>query len=121
MITDRIWPLFREGRTIRFSLLIPLLLGISLLLLGISLPCVYAQDLYVISDRTIANGTPINGTYDTVRIGRDSSAVNYNGVHADIIGGLYNNDLFSFNTSTLNITGGKVKSWMQFTSRFKPV
>ena len=44
---------------------------------------------------------PINRTFDTVTAGRNSSAVNYKGAHADIIGGVYNNDPLSYNTSTV--------------------
>ena len=83
--------------------------GILGLTVAIGTP-VFAQNLYVSSDRTVSGGNPINGTYDQVRIGRDSSGGNFTGVHADITGGVYNGALFSFNDSLVNITGGDFKN-----------
>ena len=100
--------LFSETRNRRFANCITLSLLFAGSLCAFA-PSVQAQDLFVSSDRTIANGMPINGTFDTVTIGRDNNAVNYNGVHADITGGVYNNDLMSYNTSTVNVTGGNFK------------
>ena len=70
----------------------------------------HAQDLYVSSDRTVANGNPINGTFNTVRVGKDSALNNYDGIHADIIGGTYNAAFFAYNTSTVNVSGGLFKN-----------
>ena len=83
--------------------------GILGLAVAIGTP-VFAQNLYVSSDGTVSGGNPINGTYDQVRIGRDSSGGNFTGVHADITGGVYNGALFSFNDSLVNITGGDFKN-----------
>ena len=75
---------------------------------------VFAQDLFVPSDRTIANGNPISGYYDSISIGYDSAFTPYAGVKADFTGG-YTQSYF-VGPAALSIYGGTLGDGYAFYS-----
>ena len=87
----------------------PLFLGIARLtaLALCEVPRAVAQNLFVIADRTIAGGSPVNGSYGNVIVGADAGFNPYANVLADFTGGTAA-FLAALNGSTVNISGGTI-------------
>jgi len=72
-----------------------------------ALPTVSAQNLFVTSDRTIAGGNPINGTFEQIQVGVNADLTPFPNISADFTGGTAT-FLNALNGSTVNISGGTV-------------
>lgn len=78
---------------------------IALALSGV--PQASAQNLFVVANRTIAGGNPINGSYGQVRIGEDAAFNPFVNISADITGGTMS-FVAALRGSTVNISGGTI-------------
>lgn len=75
---------------------------------AVTATAVQAQDAFVTTDRTVANGNPFNGTYANVTIGRlMGGGARVSGVNADIIAPTtVSSRLFTYSDSVTNLQGG---------------